>query len=224
MATKDALGYLLVAGAAAGGSWYFFENQIGLLQGRIEQLEAQRFAEYGVLSAVNRMQLAVQPASYKCRHTDKQGFGKGTIHYEWSTEFAYGIDVQGYDWAANVTRVDEHTLKVRVPKLIQLNPIKVEFDDFIEVNEASGNRWERMYGKVVDVAHNWMGRDAEHLPYAIPEIVTTARQQLARQLRSLLNADRPADRKIREVIIEFSTPYPKKAKAKLKFDRTCKYI
>lgn len=221
MATKDAVGYLVVAAIAGGGAWYFFKNQIEQLQARIDQLEAMRYAEYGVLSAVNRMQLAVQPAQYKCTHTDRQGLGKGTIRYEWSTEYAYGIDVQNYDWKGNITRVDDHSLTVKVPGLTQLNPVKVEFDEFIETNEAGGNRWERMYRHVVDVAHNWMDKDGKHLPYAKPAIVATARQQLENHLKSLLNAERPLDKQITNLKVEFATRYNNKPA--IKFSNACVY-
>lgn len=222
MATKDAVGYILVAGIAGGGAYYFFKNQIDLLQARIDQLEEQRYAEYGVLSAVNRIQLAIQPATYKCTHTDTQGVGKGVIRYEWSTEYSYGVDVQNYDWKANITKVDDHSLKVRVPNLTQLSPIKAEFDEFIETNEASGNRWERMYKHVVDVAHNWMLKDARNLPYAKPAIVSMAKQQLENHLKGLLNAERPANKQIENLIVEFQTSYT--TRPALKFNKACSYI
>lgn len=222
MATKDALGYVLVAGLAAGGSYYFFKEQIRSLQDRITQLEEQRYAEYGVLSAVNRIQLAIQPANYRCSHLDKQGLGRGEIHYAWSTEYSYGVDVQGYDWNSNITRVDDKTLKVTVPNLIQLNPIKVEFDDFIETNEASGNRWERMYKHAVSVGQNWMGKDADNLPYSRPAIVKTAKQQLENHLKGLLNAERPADKQIESLTVEFKRPYT--TRSALKFHKACRYL
>lgn len=222
MATKDALGYVLVAGLAAGGSYYFFKQQIQSLQDRIAQLEEQRFAEYGVLSAVNRIQLAIQPANYRCEHEDREGVGLGRIHYAWSTEYSYGVDVQGYDWKSNITKVDDKTLKVTVPNLIQLSPVKVEFDDFIETNEASGNRWERMYRHAVSVGQNWMIADAKNLPYSRPAIVKTAQQQLENHLKGLLNAERPANRQIETLKVEFKNPYT--TKPALKFHNACRYL
>lgn len=222
MATKDAVGYLLVAGIASGGAYYFFKNQINLLQDRIKQLEEQQYAEYGVLSAVNRIQLATQPAKYHCTHVDRVGVGKGVIRYQWSTEYTYGIDVKGYDWKSNITRLGDNSLRVKVPDLIQLSPVKVEFDEFIETNQASGNRWERMYKHVVGVGQNWMIKDGKNLPFAKPAIVSTAKHQLETHLKNLLNAERPADKQIKNLTVVFNTTY--KSKPAIKFNKSCTYM
>lgn len=139
----------ILVGAAA--SYFYFSGELAKLQEELDLLENAQVINYGVLSSVNRVELETASTEFNCKHTNTDGIGKGTIRYFWDFEHAYGVDVpSSFKW--ELSELDETSAEITVPALVQLRPVKIEFSDFDESNQASGNRWEKMYRHVITKA------------------------------------------------------------------------
>ena len=148
---------LIIAILIGGSGVYFYQvKEIDNLNERIDALISGQVPAYGLLSRVNRVELEKSSSPFTCKLQDG-GFPKfkGIIRYFWDFEYAYGVVVApNYNW--NVEDLGNGVGEVTAPKLQQLRPIKVEFKDFDEINEASGDRWENMYYDALKVAKEWV--------------------------------------------------------------------
>ncbi|WP_289033632.1 hypothetical protein [uncultured Roseibium sp.] len=125
----------IVIALLAGSTFYFYTKS---------QAIEQNTPRFGRLSQINKIVLAEQLISGKCTHEDDEGFGKGTIRYEWNFQAAYGFDLPiGYTW--KVSEPSKGNYLISAPPLKQLYPTTVTFTDMLELNPANGNRWERMF-------------------------------------------------------------------------------
>ena len=125
----------MVIAALAAATLYFYNEA---------QSNPTSDPDFGQLSQLNRLVLAKQTITDRCTLENTDGFGKGIIVYDWAFEAGYGIDVPlNYTWKVEETAPGDFV--ITMPPLRQLHPVTVDFTDFIEKNEASGNRWEKMY-------------------------------------------------------------------------------
>ncbi|MFP3383216.1 hypothetical protein [Tritonibacter sp. SIMBA_163] len=153
---------LSVAAAGIAGYQYHtssiskLENDLNALQ---QQLDS-RPIQYRGLREVSYLSLATDSAAFNCMHKDggwRQASFKGVYRYHWSFEYVYGVDIpENYDWEKNLTiNSAGSSATLRLPTLIQRNPIKIQFDRFEEENRAGLKRFQRMYDHVLQVARNW---------------------------------------------------------------------
>lgn len=153
---KELMALVVSLGIGAGGTFFYLNEKIENLEKQLKIAREGRPPAYGILSRVNRVELETVSSPFKCQYLDG-GFPvfKGEILYFWDFEYAYGVVVPpNYDW--QVKDLGNGTAEVTAPELAQLRPIKVEFTDFIELNEANGDRWERMYIDVKGIGQQWI--------------------------------------------------------------------
>ncbi|MFV1878251.1 hypothetical protein [Nioella sp.] len=162
----------LIAGAViaglAGSTYYFYTEA---------QERDSRPPSFGQLAAVNRVVLAEQPYSDSCRVRDDEGLGPfyGEVHFYWSFDFAFGVDIPaGWQW--NVAQDENGLVTVDMPALTQLHPHYVEFTATEELENANGDRWQRMITAANQAAHDRIDRTETVMLTSNPEIMARANQ------------------------------------------------
>jgi hypothetical protein len=173
--------------------------------------------DFGQLSQLNRLVLAKQTITDRCTLENKDGFGKGIIVYDWAFEAGYGIDVPlNHSWQVKETAPGDFV--ITAPPLTQLHPVTVNFTDFIEKNEASGNRWETMYydartaaGKRLNAAIRYA---LEHNAAVTREAKVSAQKFFAQILTATL-----ADKPVNSVTVNFKKSG--KTGSKLRNSKSC---
>ncbi|MDP2549076.1 hypothetical protein [Oceanobacter sp. 4_MG-2023] len=192
---KEIIAAVVALLIGAGGAYFFQNGKINKLEERIDALITGQVPAYGILSRVNRVELEKSSSPFTCKLQDG-GFpkSKGIIRYFWDFEYAYGIIVPpNYDW--KVDELGNGVGEVVAPSLQQLRPAKVEFKDFDEINEADGDRWERMYYDALIVAKEWVEYTGEFRLKADENLWNDSKSSLTNMLLPLVNQARESANK-----------------------------
>jgi hypothetical protein len=192
---KEIIAGIVALLIGAGGAYFFQNSKIKQLEARIDALITGQVPAYGILSRVNRVELEKASSPFSCKLQDG-GFPrfKGVIRYFWDFEYAYGIIVPpNYDW--EVKDLGNGVGQVLAPSLQQLRPAKVEFRDFDEINEASGDRWERMYYDALKVAKEWVEYTGNFRLRADENLWSDSKVSLSNMLLPLVNQARKSANK-----------------------------
>jgi hypothetical protein len=182
--------------ASVGSATLYFTQKISELDHSITQLEIDkeklkisRPTSYGQLSKVNRVELTTTSVQQDCVAWDWEGWGQGGIEFKWEHQFAYGVSIPS-DFVWDIIPDGDNKVKVIVPELKQLRPIKVEYYSYKERNEATGEQWENMLDKATPTAKAWLEAAASNKLKSDRNVIESARAAAETFLLPLINESR----------------------------------
>ena len=187
---------ILTLVASIASATFYFSQEISKLNDSIVQLEKDkeelrnsRPTSYGQLSKVNRVELTTTSVQQQCVAWDWEGWGQGGIEFKWEHQFAYGVTIPSdYEW--KLIPEQDNKVKVVLPQLTQLRPIKVEYYSYKERNNATGKQWENMISKATPIARKWLEAAATNKLKSDRNVIEGARASAQSFLLPLINESR----------------------------------